>query len=112
MSAPLDMDIFKLFLADLDDTDMAELSIFAAPTFHSVDSRRRGDMLYLIHAMVLGSWCDFHDEDDSPTRFIDTNNFLDTLPCRPLLEPWLTNGAWELQEIIALRVTYELSPKP
>lgn len=63
-------------------------------------------LFYMVAAVVGGNWCDFEPEG---TAGGEIHEVIGSLPCRPLLAPYLEPRVWPDDEITALRVAHRLT---
>lgn len=61
----------------------------------------------LFQCVQVGGWCDFDDTDEF-SMHAGIREYLDALPCRPLLEPWLESKAWTREQVGVLKTAHRL----
>ena len=93
MTAQADLDILRMFV------DEAQ----GHPS--SLGPR---SLLWMVAVLLEGGWVKVDGDGfmSSPAA-----QFLDNLPCRPLLQPWLEPREWSPEQVIALKVAHKLEPK-
>jgi|GEM_PF-5531442 len=62
---------------------------------------------YLFQVIQLGGWCEF-DEENEHSMYSGLRKYLDALPCRPLLQPWLESKPWTQEQLAALKIAHRL----
>lgn len=107
MSAPFDLDIFQAFMRETGSTGFEHE--------RGEDEAVRGALLYLCMAMADGGYCDFQftfntaEEDEMNGYYASSRAFLGGLTCRPLLQPWLEDREWGVEELTALKAKHAVT---
>lgn len=97
MTAPADIDVLGSFFDDINELDFEGDSTSSAEDF----AIQRA-CLYVIGSLLSGGWSDTTEMDPVVC------SFLESLPCYPLLKPWLEQRRWTADEVTALKVELEM----
>lgn len=102
MTAQADLDILRMFV------DEAQGHHFLVSARGDDEAPATRILLWMVAVLLEGGRIKVDGDGlmSSPAA-----QFLDNLPCRPLLQPWLEPREWSPEQVIALKVAHKLEPK-
>lgn len=105
MTGPADLDVLRALISEAEAEDFTSSGSFES------EARTARALLWLTSALLTGGWVDLEDGVSDQTMYETARSFLDALPCRSLLQPWLESREWPADEITALKVAHKLEPE-